>query len=47
MVLNFDKAELRINKDVYGHIAEYLECCVYEGIRVGPDYYLDLIRFAH
>ncbi|ASB50994.1 alpha-N-arabinofuranosidase [Alkalitalea saponilacus] len=35
--LNFDQAELVINKDVYGHFAEHLGRCVYDGIWVGPD----------
>jgi alpha-L-arabinofuranosidase len=37
MVLNFDKAEQVINKDVYGHFAEHLGRCVYDGIWVGHD----------
>ncbi len=37
MVLNFDQAEQVINKDVYGHFAEHLGRCVYDGIWVGPD----------
>jgi alpha-L-arabinofuranosidase len=37
MVLDFSKAELTINKNVYGHFAEHLGRSVYDGIWVGVD----------
>jgi len=30
-------AEHRINKNIYGHFAEHLGRCIYDGIWVGPD----------
>ncbi len=36
MVLDFEEAEQVINKDVYGHFAEHLGRCIYDGIWVGP-----------
>ena len=30
-------AEFRINKNIYGHFAEHLGRCIYDGIWVGPD----------
>lgn len=35
--LHFNEAEQKIQKDIYGHFAEHLGRCVYDGIWVGPD----------
>jgi alpha-L-arabinofuranosidase len=37
IVLDFSAAEQMINKDIYGHFAEHLGRCIYDGIWVGPD----------
>ncbi|MFO7999791.1 MAG: alpha-L-arabinofuranosidase C-terminal domain-containing protein [Marinilabilia sp.] len=37
MDLDFSEAEHTIDKDVYGHFAEHLGRCIYDGIWVGPD----------
>ncbi|WP_044138600.1 alpha-N-arabinofuranosidase [Thermophagus xiamenensis] len=37
MTLDFDHATLTINKNIYGHFAEHLGRCIYDGIWVGPD----------
>lgn len=38
-VLNLyvDKAEVKINKEIYGHFSEHLGTCIYGGIYVGED----------
>jgi len=35
--INADAGEHRINKNIYGHFAEHLGRCIYDGIWVGPD----------
>lgn len=37
MVLNADIKKGKINKNIYGHFAEHLGRCIYEGIWVGED----------
>ncbi|MBM7585432.1 alpha-N-arabinofuranosidase [Bacillus pakistanensis] len=37
IVLNTDVHEGKINKNIYGHFAEHLGRCIYEGIWVGED----------
>ena len=37
MNLDFDEADQTINKNIYGHFAEHLGRCIYDGIWVGPD----------
>ncbi|MGP4062084.1 alpha-N-arabinofuranosidase [Halobacillus sp. H74] len=37
MVLNTDISKGRINRNIYGHFAEHLGRCIYEGIWVGED----------
>jgi alpha-L-arabinofuranosidase len=37
MILDFSAAEQVINKDIYGHFAEHLGRCIYDGIWVGTD----------
>ncbi|WP_010663057.1 alpha-N-arabinofuranosidase [Marinilabilia salmonicolor] len=37
MNLDFNNAEQTINKNIYGHFAEHLGRCIYDGIWVGPD----------
>jgi alpha-L-arabinofuranosidase len=35
MVLNADKSTSKINRDIYGHFAEHLGRCIYDGFYVG------------
>jgi len=35
ITLNSDLAKTKINKHIYGHFAEHLGRCIYEGIYVG------------
>jgi alpha-L-arabinofuranosidase len=35
--LKVDKAQTKINKEIYGHFSEHLGTCIYEGIYVGED----------
>ncbi|MBI4979415.1 MAG: alpha-N-arabinofuranosidase [Spirochaetes bacterium] len=37
MTMNADERKGVINKNIYGHFAEHLGRCIYEGIWVGPD----------
>ena len=37
VVLQPDKAETVINKNIYGHFSEHLGTCIYEGIYVGEN----------
>jgi alpha-L-arabinofuranosidase len=37
IVLNAEKATVQISKDIYGHFAEHLGRCIYEGIWVGEN----------
>lgn len=37
LIINADQGKQRINKNVYGHFAEHLGRCIYEGIWVGED----------
>ncbi|MBW5445354.1 alpha-N-arabinofuranosidase [Cohnella sp. CFH 77786] len=37
VIINADVAKGRINKNIYGHFAEHLGRCIYEGIWVGED----------
>ena len=37
IVVNADQGTQRIDKNVYGHFAEHLGRCIYEGIWVGED----------
>ncbi|WP_304362433.1 hypothetical protein [Anaerophaga thermohalophila] len=37
MNLDFAHADQTINKNIYGHFAEHLGRCIYDGIWVGPD----------
>jgi alpha-N-arabinofuranosidase len=37
MSLDFNKADETINKNIYGHFAEHLGRCIYDGIWVGSD----------
>ncbi|AIQ51556.1 alpha-N-arabinofuranosidase [Paenibacillus sp. FSL R7-0331] len=37
LVINADLPKNRINKNIYGHFAEHLGRCIYEGIWVGED----------
>jgi alpha-N-arabinofuranosidase len=37
LAINADKAGATINKNIYGHFAEHLGRCIYEGIWVGPE----------
>lgn len=37
LVIQADQGKQRINKNVYGHFAEHLGRCIYEGIWVGED----------
>jgi alpha-L-arabinofuranosidase len=37
LVIHADEGRTRINRHVYGHFAEHLGRCVYEGLWVGPD----------
>jgi len=37
LVIEADKGEVTINKNIYGHFAEHLGRCIYDGIWVGPD----------
>lgn len=37
LVINADKAGATINKNIYGHFAEHLGRCIYDGIWVGPE----------
>ncbi len=44
MVLNADVKRGRINKNIYGHFAEHLGRCIYEGIWVGEESQIPNIR---
>jgi alpha-N-arabinofuranosidase len=35
LIIQADQGKQRINKNVYGHFAEHLGRCIYEGIWVG------------
>ena len=37
LILNVEQAEEKINKNIYGHFAEHLGRCIYEGFWVGED----------
>ena len=37
ITLNADRAETQINKNIYGHFAEHLGRCIYDGIYVGEN----------
>ena len=37
MKLDFNSAEITLNKNIYGQFAEHLGRCIYDGIWVGPD----------
>lgn len=37
LIIQADQGKQRINKNVYGHFAEHLGRCIYEGIWVGED----------
>jgi len=37
LILNLGQAEKKINKNIYGHFAEHIGRCIYEGIWVGED----------
>jgi alpha-N-arabinofuranosidase len=37
ITLNVDRAETQINKNIYGHFAEHLGRCIYDGIYVGEN----------
>ena len=37
VIIDADGGAARINKNIYGHFAEHLGRCVYEGIWVGED----------
>ncbi len=37
ITLNADLAETRINKNIYGHFAEHLGRCIYDGMYVGEN----------
>lgn len=42
--LDVEKAETKIHKEIYGHFAEHLGHCIYEGIYVGEDSEIPNIR---
>ncbi|MFH0760136.1 MAG: alpha-L-arabinofuranosidase C-terminal domain-containing protein [Bacteroidota bacterium] len=37
LIVDAVKADVTINKNIYGHFAEHLGRCIYDGIWVGPD----------
>ena len=37
LIVNADQASVKISKHIYGHFAEHLGRCIYEGIWVGED----------
>lgn len=37
VIVNADITKGKINKNIYGHFAEHLGRCIYEGIWVGED----------
>ena len=37
LVINADLGSTTINRNIYGHFAEHLGRCIYEGIWVGED----------
>ena len=37
LILNADQAQHRISRHLYGHFAEHLGRCIYDGLWVGPD----------
>ena len=44
LVVQVDQGEYRISPEIYGHFAEHLGRCVYEGFWVGPDSDIPNIR---
>jgi hypothetical protein len=37
LIIETEKKKGKINKNIYGHFAEHLGRCIYEGIWVGKD----------
>ncbi len=48
LILNADIEKHKISRHIYGHFAEHLGRCIYEGLWVGPDSPIpaDLLRLS-
>jgi len=44
LIINTEKKGEKINKEIYGHFAEHLGRCIYEGIYVGETSYIPNVR---
>lgn len=44
IILNLEQTEKKINKNIYGHFAEHLGRCIYDGIWVGEDSAIPNVR---
>ncbi|GJM64203.1 alpha-N-arabinofuranosidase [Persicobacter diffluens] len=44
MILHVDEAEETINREIYGHFAEHLGRCIYDGLYVGEDSEIENIK---